>query len=240
MRASKRRAKELRAGDDITVARSVDPAGTIKLLTPEAAQVANWFNLGDTPRRRKARLKAQRRDRAPDPRDQIPLDPGTITLITGPSGAGKSSLLRALRESASDRVPIDLNAFEAPDLPIVNCFDGMQLLDALQLLARVGLGEAWTYLRTPSQLSEGQKFRLRLAIALHRASHQPAILICDEFAAMLDRLTAMVVARCLRRTIEAHSSVAALIATSHDDLVEALAPDVIVRCDFGRTNVTHT
>src|SRR5207248_9473630 len=106
------------------------------------------------------------------------------------------------------------------------------------LLARVGLSEAWTYLRTPSELSEGQRWRFKLALALHRAGAMivsqesartsllaaggsprgdaeptgaPAhgydwrevresspILACDEFAAVLDRVTAMVVARCLR------------------------------------------
>ena len=31
------------------------------------------------------------------------------------------------------------------------------------------------------------------------------VIVCDEFAAVLDRLTAMIVARCLRRAIECTS-----------------------------------
>jgi len=47
----------------------------------------------------------------------------------------------------------------------------------------------------------------------------------------------MIVARCLRRTIDAHPHLAAVVATSHDDLTAALAPDRIIRCDFGRMDV---
>jgi hypothetical protein len=90
------------------------------------------------------------------------------------------------------------------------------------------------------------------------------ILACDEFAALLDRITACVVARSLRKTIDAlardcpsgskrdrgapaafgaSASLGAsgapgvIVATSHDDLIRALAPDVVVQCDFSRVNV---
>jgi ABC-type ATPase with predicted acetyltransferase domain len=64
------------------------------------------------------------------------------------------------------------------------------------------------------------------------------VMTCDEFAAVLDRVTAWVVARCLRRAIDAsRSKIAAVVATSHDDLVDALDPEVVVNCDFGKTRV---
>jgi hypothetical protein len=112
---------------------------------------------------------------------------------------------------------------------------------ALETLSRVGLGEVWTYLRTPAQLSEGQRWRLRLALGLARA--RPAqgrdlcVLAIDEFAAPLDRVTARVVARALRKAVSARRDLCAIVATSHDDLVGALAPDVVVRCDFGAFDV---
>ena len=159
--------------------------------------------------------------------------PGAITLVTGPSGAGKSSLLRALR-GAVDAHWIDIDRLEPDDVPLVDCFDETPLAGALALLSRVGLCEAWTYLRTPGELSEGQRWRLKLALALHgsRRERGHAILCADEFAAILDRVTAMVVARALRKSIRAPLS--ALIATSHDDLVDALQPDLVVTCDFER------
>src|SRR6185503_11219476 len=115
------------------------------LRSTEAAQVAQWFGLGRRPRRRK-------RDEAPATASELKLvpSPGTITLIAGPSGAGKSSLLRRLRETrqSDSRVWIELEKIDPPELPVVNCFPGRRLISTLRLLGRVGLGEAWSYLRT--------------------------------------------------------------------------------------------
>ncbi|HMB96295.1 MAG TPA: hypothetical protein VKK61_09675, partial [Tepidisphaeraceae bacterium] len=117
-----------------------------------------------------------------------------ILLITGPSGAGKSSLLRLLQQQSSDAQ--DLLQIPLPDRPLVDCFARLPLDEVLALLSRVGLAEAWSYLRTPCELSDGQRWRFRLAIALWQAqSHRNPILIADEFAALLDRITAAVVAR---------------------------------------------
>ena len=78
---------------------------------------------------------------------------------------------------------------------------------------------------------------MRLAIAMHRAGGaEGPILACDEFAAVLDRITAKVMAHALRRAIDSSLPIAAVVASSHDDLIEALAPDVVVRCDFGRVS----
>jgi ABC-type ATPase with predicted acetyltransferase domain len=180
-------------------------------------------------------------------RDLLPRA-GQIVLLTGASGAGKSTLLRALRESAArHRIRwIDLDAAALPDVPVVDCFGAAFSVErAMELLSRVGLAEAWTYLRTPAELSDGQHWRLRLAMCL--AGFGPSscrcrgrtILACDEFAALLDRITACIVARSLRKTIDAlpGSRIGVAVATSHEDLVRALAPDVVVECDFARINV---
>lgn len=169
--------------------------------------------------------------------------PGEIVLITGPSGAGKSSLLRAVRRLTKNAVRwIDLDRVHPRrQRPIVDLFGRTSLARVLAMLSRVGLAEVWTYLRTPAQLSEGQRWRLRLAMALLRAkgsSRSPrALIVCDEFAALLDRVTAAIVARTLRRAISSNSRQSALVATSHEDLIKALQPDVIVRCDFGRVTI---
>jgi ABC-type ATPase with predicted acetyltransferase domain len=113
------------------------------------------------------------------------------------------------------------------------------------MLSRVGLAEAWTYLRTPRELSEGQRWRLKVAIAIANADARArdqnprrTILICDEFAAVLDRVTACVVARALRRTIDSARGISAILATSHDDLIDALRPDLRIKCDFGTVHVS--
>jgi ABC-type ATPase with predicted acetyltransferase domain len=164
-----------------------------------------------------------------------------IVLITGPSGAGKSRLLRSIVARIKRANCIDLNALRLPDRPLVDCFRECSNEDVLSLLSRVGLSEAWTYLRKPSELSDGQRWRLRLAVALHRAQRQchVRLLICDEFAALLDRVTASVVSHALRRTIDHSHHLGAIIVTSHDDLTNALAPDLHVYCDFGSATLTH-
>jgi ABC-type ATPase with predicted acetyltransferase domain len=174
-------------------------------------------------------------------------NPGNILLVTGPSGAGKSMLLRRLAAGAPRNVAvIDVNAIALAPVACVDQF-GPRLADALDLLNRVGLGEACTYLRRPVELSDGQRWRLRLAVAIHRATamrlaggrnggREAIVLVADEFCAVLDRVSAAVVARSLRRTIDrlhrAGLPIAALLATSHEDLRRALRPDQAAHCDF--------
>lgn len=203
------------------------------IRSDRAAEVARWFDLPAAPQTTHFPLAPAERQRLT--RALIPKT-GEITLLTGASGAGKSSLLRWI--CASRRQAIDLSALPLPDAPLVDCFGDAPLRNVLLLLSRVGLSEAWTYLRTPSELSDGQRWRLRLALAMHqlnsaeRKSKTP-LLIADEFANPLDRITAAIVASALRRMIDHHRA-AAIVATSHDDLIEALAPNRIARCDFGK------
>jgi ABC-type ATPase with predicted acetyltransferase domain len=163
-------------------------------------------------------------------------DPGQITLIIGPSGSGKSTLLRAVESRLARRgVIINLDAQPIRDLAVVDLFPELSLEQTLRHVNRFGLAEAWTYLRRPSQLSAGQLWRLRLALAIYDAFRPArssgALILCDEFTSLLDRITAAVIARALRKAIV--PPVRAILATSHDDLLRALQPDILVECDFG-------
>ena len=53
------------------------------------------------------------------------------------------------------------------------------------------------------------------------------VLVADEFASTLDRLCARAVAYRLRRLAD-REGVTVLAASAHDDLIEDLAPDVLV------------
>jgi ABC-type ATPase with predicted acetyltransferase domain len=230
-----------------------------------AARVARWFGV-----EREAEAITRASSSLPPPPNSPPLDPrgGQLILLTGPSGSGKSTLLRHLRRQNPRARWCDLSRTPLPRRGTV--VDAMTLamthgradddretdaviVAALDALSRVGLGEVWTYLRPPAQLSEGQRWRLRLALALtrtHPNAHgtcsmryprraKPlAILAADEFAAPLDRVTAAVVARALRKAVHARpDDLCAIVATAHHDLIPALAPDVIVRCDFGTCDI---
>ncbi|MGC4034063.1 MAG: ATP-binding cassette domain-containing protein [Tepidisphaeraceae bacterium] len=173
---------------------------------------------------------------------------GQITLLGGPSGGGKSRLLRAIRDCRAptthwiEPTKLRIDPTSCVIDALCDALEGDEqshIEAALELLSRVGLAEAWTYLQKPHELSEGQRWRLRLAIAVARALHVPAgevvILAIDEFCAVLDRVTARIVARALRRLIDrpGPAKLAAVVATSHDDLPPALMPDRTVTADFG-------
>lgn len=212
----------------------------IEPLAPSAAcvEVARMFGV-DPNRLRTAAPRA-----GSDVLYRITPRPGTITLVTGPSGAGKSSLLRQLRRRLrkTHRV-IEIGRIHLPARPMVDCFAGLKVDAILQCLSRVGLAEVACYVRKPSKLSLGQRWRLRLAMAMHLAEtpgpHEKTILVCDEFAALLDRVTACVVARSLRRCIGASTDISAIVATSHDELIRALQPDSVAHCDFGAVQTYH-
>ena len=196
---------------------------------------------------------------------QLTLSPGSLVFITGVSGGGKSTLLRMIAEALSqtehapddptdtpspglvwsDRLPAlpDLALVDALAVPEVERDDSMDeaaLEQVTRWLSLAGLNDAAVMLRRPSQLSEGQRHRLRLAQAFAVAERQPtswSVLLADEFGSTLDRVTANALARSVRRWVT-KTGVCLVAATAHDDLLEALRPDVLVEVEpAGRCSV---
>ena len=209
-----------------------------------AALVARWFGVTDN------QVRGRTGDGAA-PTPAIDIAGGRLILLTGASGSGKSTLLRRLRRGSNRSARwVDLNDIRLGQAAVIDAMaeamggegdDETTIVAALEALSRVGLGEVWSYLRTPAELSEGQRSRLRLALALARAKPPPdkplRVLSADEFAAPLDRVTALVVSRALRKAVTAKPDLCAVVATAREDLEVALDPDLVVHCDFGAFTV---
>lgn len=112
-------------------------------LTPRALVVAEAFGLGVDQAQKFTVLDTE-----------LKITPTDIVYITGDSGSGKSVLLRALRKDLGEEA-VDLS--EVPidaDKPLIETV-GATVEQGLELLSKVGLNDAFLFLRTYSQLSDG-------------------------------------------------------------------------------------
>ncbi len=179
------------------------------------------------------------------PPTQLAIRGGRVVFITGPSGSGKSMLLDLIGDAIEQHPgvkPIRFDRMPAlPDRPLVDglgaAWPGLGLEATLKIMSRAGLGDAFVMLRKPRELSDGQRYRLGLAqvLAAVRTSNEPGlhVVACDEFCSTLDRVTASVLARQMRRWVDREPRVCFIAATAHDDLLEPLEPDVLIEKGLG-------
>jgi len=167
---------------------------------------------------------------------QLEIKNGDIIYITGPSGSGKSILLKELEKSlpASDRV--NLAQIRLPgDRTLIDCFNG-DLLTGLRILSAAGLNDVFCLLNQPCNLSDGQKYRFRLALALATGKK---FIFADEFCCQLDRITAAVVSYNIHKFAK-RKGITFILAASHDDILLDLAPDVLIVTELsGKTQVIY-
>ena len=175
----------------------------------------------------------------------LTIHPGELVVVTGLSGAGKTTLLRLLAglDSPDDgsidlpenaKISVFLPGEREPefgDEPILETIAKKvgNVVSAIELLNIAGLSDAIFYRAKFSELSTGQKERAKIAALL---AELPNVLLIDEFAAHLDTLTAMRLARKVSRLVR-EKKITAVIVTHRPELVKILHPDRILYVGYG-------
>ncbi len=166
----------------------------------------------------------------------ISIEPGDIIYITGPSGSGKTVILNELQKAIPARLRTNLSKIKIPKDKAVVDFIEAELIETLRYFSTAGLADCPALLNTPANLSEGQQWRFRLAMAL--ASGRQFI-FADEFCSLLDRITAACISHSIRKFAHRHKTIF-ILASAHQDILSDLLPDAIVTRDLsGNTNVTY-
>jgi len=164
---------------------------------------------------------------------ELKIGPTDIVYITGDSGSGKSVLLKALEKDI--RLDMGLSCINIADIrpepgkPLIETV-GKTLEEGLELLSKVGLNDAFLFLRSYEQLSDGQKYRYKIAKMMESKAQ---FWIMDEAMATLDRDTAKIVAYNLQKLARQQGK-AVLAATTHTDLFADLNPSVHIHKRFGK------
>ena len=160
---------------------------------------------------------------------ELKIGPKDIVYITGDSGSGKSVLLRALEKDLGRKAINISDVHIEPSKPLIDTI-GKTVEKGLELLSRVGLNDAFLFVRRYSELSDGQKYRYRIAKMIESGRQY---WVMDEFCSTLDRDTAKIVAFNVQKLARAQGK-AVLAATTHTDLFEDLRPSVQLHKRFGK------
>lgn len=164
---------------------------------------------------------------------------------TRASGSGKSTLIWLLKKrikevrktaNVTGRLPrlrkdciASLSGEFDNSRPLIEQV-GSDTKSAIRILNGVGLTEAHLYVKRPSQISEGQRYRF--AAALLSDSGKP-VWIADEFAATLDPVTAALVAKGVRKLAWLSGATVILAAPHVEHFLESLIPSKVVQLGWG-------
>lgn len=159
---------------------------------------------------------------------ELNVEPGDVVYITGQSGSGKSLLLRELAVQLGAKYPVaDIDQVELLDKPLIEQI-GKNTEESIRLLVQAGLGDAYLFIRKPKELSDGQRYRFRIAKLLE---NKTKVWVADEFGAVLDRNTAKLVAYNLQKQTRVHRAIT-IVATTHTDLKDELGPSIFVEKSY--------
>lgn len=225
--------EEVEAAKGVSVVRNPDRKGfSVSLqvvfspkseVTPRTAQVSDAYGIGLDESQKFPVYQGLTFD----------IEPGDVAYITGDSGSGKSLLLRYLKSELARLEEfggvIDGADVQIPDDEVLVEGAGKDTDEAIYNLSMAGLSEAFLMTRRYGELSDGQKYRYRIAKMLFSGKHT---LILDEFGATLDRETAKVIAWLLQKVVRQTGKML-IVATTHRDLFDDLNPSLYILKKFG-------
>jgi ABC-type ATPase with predicted acetyltransferase domain len=192
---------------------------TATKITPRTIEVAEGFGLGIDEEQKfviydNVELKIGARD---------------IVYITGDSGSGKSVLLKVIKQDLGYEA-IDVADIQPdPDKPLIETV-GKTLTEGLELLSKAGLNDAFLFIRRFGELSDGQKYRYKIAKLIESRKQW---WIADEFCATLDRDSARIVSFNIQK-LARNLGKAVVVATTHTDLFDDLNPSVHIHKRYGK------
>lgn len=160
---------------------------------------------------------------------ELEVNQGDVVYITGQSGSGKSLLLKELQKQMRERGKgvVNLDEVILEEKPLIDQI-GKDTNDAIRLLSGAGINDAYLFVRKPSELSDGQRYRFKLAKAMEQGSE---VWVADEFLAVLDRVAAKVIAFSIQK-LARRSGTTVIVATTHTDMVDDLSPDLYIEKRF--------
>ena len=117
-----------------------------------------------------------------------------ILLVCGRSGSGKSTILRNILNNGLPTIGYD------EDKCVISQFPTLSEEEACDLLCGVGLSSVPTWLRRPSQLSNGERARLDICKSIYDAKvNGNEFVAIDEFTSVVNRDAAKSMSFALQR-----------------------------------------
>jgi ABC-type ATPase involved in cell division len=144
-----------------------------------------------------------------------------IGLIVGPSGSGKSTILKTFGQ------PTELSWSGGSVIDDFRSDLGMR--DVAEACGAVGFNTIPAWLRPFSVLSTGEQFRATMARSLLEAD---GLVLVDEFTSVVDRQVAKIASHAVAKYAR-RSGKRMIVASCHEDVIDWLQPDWIIRPDVG-------